>query len=146
MIGDKVLLRCAAYGGKHRIQDYWEDTIYEVVEQPFKNLPVFKIKSWGVMTVKMVYRNLLLPLLSDPLDCAGEPDNSRSLANPKETMCAQVEIAASAIASHVHNLGACEGVQVTNLIQKGLKFVTTLGLEMLRSTGSVQSESIQLSI
>ena len=51
-------------------------------------------------------------------------------------------IAASAIASHVHNLGACEGVQVTNMFQKGLgacegvqvknmfqkglKFVTTL--------------------
>ena len=66
--------------------------------------------------VKMVHRNLLLPLLSDPLDCAGEPDNSRSLANLKETMGTQVEIVASAIASHVHNLGAYEGVWVTNLI------------------------------
>ena len=74
----------------------------------------------------MVHRNLLLPLLSNPLDHAGEPDNSRSLANPKETMGAQVAIAVSAIASHVHNLGACEGVQVTNMIQKGLEFVTTL--------------------
>ena len=74
----------------------------------------------------MVHRNLLLPLLSDPLDCAGELDNSRSLANPKETMGAQVAIAVSAITSHVHNLGAYEGVQVRNMIQKGLKFVTTL--------------------
>ena len=41
-------------------------------------------------------------------------------------MGAQVAIVASAIASHVHNLGAYEGVQVTNMIQKGLKFVTTL--------------------
>ena len=47
----------------------------------------------------------------------------------------------SAIASHVHNLGAYEGVQVINMIQKGLKFVTTVS-EMLRSTGSVHSESI----
>ena len=77
-------------------------------------------------TVKIVHRNLLLPLLSNPLDRASEPDNSRSLANPKETMGAQVAIAASAIASRVHNLGAYEGVQVTNLIQKGLKFVITL--------------------
>ena len=74
----------------------------------------------------MVHRNLLLPLLSNPLDNAGETDNSRSVANPKEIMGTQVAIAVSAIASHVHYLGAREGVQVTNMIQKGLKFVTTL--------------------
>ena len=74
----------------------------------------------------IVHSNLLLLLLSNPLDHAGEPDNSRCLANPKETMGAQVAIVASAIASHVHNLGAYEGVWVTNIIQKGLTFVTTL--------------------
>ena len=126
MICDKVLLRHTAYKGKHKIQDHWED-IYEVVEQPFENMPVFKIKSWGSDDrVKMVHRNLLLPLLSNPLDHAGEPDNGRSLANLIETMGAQVAIVASAIASHEHNLGACEGVQVTHTIQKGLKFVTNL--------------------
>ena len=75
---------------------------------------------------KMVHRNLLLPLLSNPLDCAGELDNSRSLVNPKETMDTQVEIVASALASHVQNLNACEGAQVTNMIQRGLRFVTAL--------------------
>ena len=50
MIGDMVLLRCTAYKGKHKIQDQWENTVYEVVEQPFKNMPVFKIKPWGVTT------------------------------------------------------------------------------------------------
>ena len=49
----------------------------------------------------------------------------------------------SAIASHVHYPGAYEGVQVTNLIQKGLNFVTTL-LEILRSTGCVPRESTHL--
>ena len=127
MVGDKVLLRCTAFKGKHKIQDHWEDTVYEVVEQPFKNMSVFKIKSCGGDNrVKMVHRKLLLPLLSKPLDHAGELDNSRSLANPKETMGAQVAIVASAIASHVQNLSAYEGVQVTNMIQKGLKFVTPL--------------------
>ena len=91
--------------------------------------------------VNMVHRNLLLPLLSEPLNCAGAPDNSTSLANPKETMGTQVAIAASAVASHVQNLSAYEGAQVTNVIQKGLKFVTTL-LEMLKSIKSVHSESI----
>ena len=39
-------------------------------------------------------------------------------------MSAWVAIVVSKIANHVHNLSAYEGVQVTNLIQKGLKFVT----------------------
>ena len=47
MIGDTVLLPHTAYKGKHMIQDQWENTIYEVVEQPFKNMPVFKIKPQG---------------------------------------------------------------------------------------------------
>ena len=76
--------------------------------------------------VKMVHRSLLLPLLSKPQDHAGKLDNSRSLANPKETMGTQVAIVANAIPSHVQNLSAYEGVQVTNMIQKGQKFVTTL--------------------
>ena len=127
MIGHKVLLWCIAYKGRHKIQNCWEDTIYEPVDQPFKNMPVFKIKPWGSDDrVKIVHRKLLLPLLSDPLDLAGEPNNSRSLANLKETMNTQVAFVVSAIACHVHNLGTYEVVWVTNLIQKGLKFVTIL--------------------
>ena len=127
MVGDTVLLQCTTYRGKHKIHDRWEDTVYEVTEQPFKNMPVFKIKSWGGDSrVKIVHRNLLLPLLSNPLDCAGAPDNNRCLVNPKETMGAWVATAASAMASHVHYLGACEGVQATNIIWKGLNFVTAL--------------------
>ena len=50
MIGDKVLLQCTSYKGKHKIQDHWEDTIYEVIDQPFDNMPVFKIRPQGMMT------------------------------------------------------------------------------------------------
>ena len=50
MVGDTVLLQSTAYTGKQKIQDWREDTIYEVIEQPFKNMPVFKIKPQGVMT------------------------------------------------------------------------------------------------
>ena len=56
----------------------------------------------------MVHRNLL-QLLSDPLDCAGESDNSRSLVGPKETMGTQMAIASSTIASYVQNLSEYEG-------------------------------------
>ena len=41
-------------------------------------------------------------------------------------MGAQVATAASAIASHVHYPSAYEGVQATNIIWKGLNFVTNL--------------------
>ena len=49
MVGDKELLRCTAFKGKHKIQDCWENTIYEVIEQPYGKIPVFKIKSQEVM-------------------------------------------------------------------------------------------------
>ena len=75
--------------------------------------------------VKIVYRNLLLPLFSDPLDQTSEQD-SESLVDPKETIGTQVVIEAGAITSHVHNLSTCEGAQVTNLFQRGLEYVTAL--------------------
>ena len=118
MVGDKVLLRPTAFKGKHKIQDHWEDTIYEVLEQPLGKIPVFKIKSMeGADKVKIVHRNLLLPLLPDPSDQTSEQD-SKSLVDPKETISTQVVIAAGTIASHVYNLSACEGAQVTNMFQR----------------------------
>ena len=51
--------------------------------------------------------------------------------------------AVSAIASHVHYLGAYEGVQVTNLIQ-GTEVCYNSVLEILRSTGYIPSGSIHL--
>ena len=41
MVGDKVLLKYTAFKGKHKIQDWWENTIYEVVGQPIGKTPVF---------------------------------------------------------------------------------------------------------
>ena len=75
--------------------------------------------------VKIVHRNLLLPLFSEPLDQASEQD-SKSLVDPKETISTQVVVVAGAIASHVHNLSACEGTLVTNMFQRGLDYVTAL--------------------
>ena len=68
---------------------------------------------------KVVHRNLLLPLFPDPSDQTNEQD-SRSLVDPKETISTQVVIVVGAIASHVYNLSACEGAQVTNMFQRGL--------------------------
>ena len=66
-VGDKVLLKCTAFKGKHKIQDRWEKTTYEDIEQPLGKIPVFKIKSMeDDDKTKVVHRNLLLPLFSDP--------------------------------------------------------------------------------
>ena len=74
---------------------------------------------------KVVHRNQLLPLFSDPLDQTSEQDN-KSPVDPKENMSAQVAIVVSAIANHVHILSSCEGAQVTNMFQRGLDYVTAL--------------------
>ena len=124
-VGDEVLLIHTAFKGKHKIQDQWESTIYEVVEKPLGKLPVFKIQSTEGNDMKVVHRNLLLPLFSDPLDQTSEQE-SESLVDPKETIGTQVAIVVSAITSHVHNLSTCEGTQVTNLFQRGLEYVTAL--------------------
>ena len=73
MVGDKVLFRHTAFKGQHKIQDQWQNTIYDVIEQPLGKLPVFKIQSTeGDDSEKVVHRNVLLPLFSDPLDQTGE--------------------------------------------------------------------------
>ena len=101
-------------------------------------MPVFKIKpQGGGNRVQIVHRNLLLSLLSIPLDHAGEPDNSRSLANQKETHGCTSGNCSECNCSHVHYyLGAYEGVQVTNLIQWGLKFVIVLFWKYLGLPGT----------
>ena len=43
-----------------------------------------------------------------------------------QTVCTQVVIAAGAVASYVHNLSTYGRVQVTDMFQKGLEFVTAL--------------------
>ena len=55
MISGMVLLPCTAYKGKHKILDQWENTIYKIVEKPFKNMPVFLNQTLGVMTESKEY-------------------------------------------------------------------------------------------
>ena len=64
---DKILLKCTAFNGKHKIQDRWENTTYEVMEQTIGKMPVFKIKSTeSDKKTKVMYQHLLLPLFCDP--------------------------------------------------------------------------------
>ena len=85
----QVLLQHTTYKGKHKIQDWWENTIYEVVESTIQKHASFQNQTFGRDDdrVKIVHRNLLLPLLSRSSgSCWWTMDNSRSLVHPKETM------------------------------------------------------------
>ncbi|XP_062597658.1 uncharacterized protein LOC134259072 [Saccostrea cucullata] len=57
--GDKVLVKRVAFEGKHKLSDKWEETPYDVVDQPNPSIPVF-IVSNGERT-RTLHRNLLLP-------------------------------------------------------------------------------------
>ena len=122
-VSDKVLLKCMVLKDKHKIQDIWENTIYEVAEQPLGKTPVFNINSTeGDDKMKVVHRNLLLPLFCDPSDQTSKLD-TKSVVD--QTVSAQEAIAKGAIASHMHNLGTYGRAWVTNMFQRGLEFVTT---------------------
>ena len=73
--------------------------------------------------MKVVHRNLLLPLFSDPSDWTSKLD-TKSLVD--ETLSTQVIIVAGAVASHVHNLSTYGRAWVANMFQRGLDFVTAL--------------------
>ena len=73
--------------------------------------------------MKVVHRNLLLPLFSDPSDQTSKSDN-KSVVN--QTISTQVVIVAGAVTSHVHNLSTYGRVWVADMFQRGLEFVTAL--------------------
>ena len=110
--------------GKHKIQVRCENTIYEVIEQPLGKIPVFKIKSMkGDDKTKVVHRNLLLPLFSDPSGHTSELDIKSVI---DQTVSMHQVITAGVIASHVENMGACSRAWVANIFHRGLEFVTAL--------------------
>ena len=73
--------------------------------------------------MKVVYRNLLLPLFSDPSDYTSELDTTSVV---DQTVSTHEVIAAGAVASHVQIMGAYSRAWVANMFQQGLEFVTAL--------------------
>jgi hypothetical protein len=61
IVGERVLVRVVAYDGKHKIADKWEDHPYLVIEQPNKDVPVFKVRQeYGERQCRVVHCNSLL--------------------------------------------------------------------------------------
>ena len=67
--GDRVVVRNVGLRGKNKLADLYEIDIYEVIEQPNVNVPVFKVQKEGSKgPVHTLHRNLLLPVNHLPLD------------------------------------------------------------------------------
>ena len=64
--------------------------------------------------MKVVLRNLLLPLFSDPSDHTSESD---TMCVVDQTVSTHEVIAAGVIASHVQNMGTYSTAQVKNTFQ-----------------------------
>ena len=118
----KYVLKHTVFKSKHKIQDRWENNISEVTKQPLVKIAVFKIKSMeGDDKMKLVHRNLLLPLLSDPSDQTSKSD-TKSMVD--QTVSVQEVIVVGAVTSNVHYLVTYSRAWVTNMFQRGLEFVT----------------------
>ena len=63
-VGDVVVPRQKSFRGKAKIQDRWDSTLYEVIEIPYPDMPVFKIRLQGDPEAKprILHRNLLQPI------------------------------------------------------------------------------------
>ena len=73
--------------------------------------------------MKVVHRNLLLPLFSDPSEHTSESD-TKSVVD--QTVSTHEVIAAGVVTSHVQNMSAYSRAWVANMFQQGLEFGTAL--------------------
>ena len=61
-VNDIVLVKRVAWKGRHKIQNKWEPSEYIVIEQPNLKVPTYRIKSLEDNKIKILHRNMLLPL------------------------------------------------------------------------------------
>ena len=61
-VDDIVLVKRVAWMGRHKIQNKWEPSEYVVVDQPNFRVPMYKVKSLVDNKVRVLHRNMLLPL------------------------------------------------------------------------------------
>lgn len=62
-VGDRVLVKIVAFDGKHKIADKWEEEVYEVLEKPNGDIPVYVVQREDRTGRKRtLHRNLLLPV------------------------------------------------------------------------------------
>ena len=79
-VGDLVLVKQTAWKGRHKIQYWWEDEEYQVVDWPTPGVPVYAVKSIAGGRPRVPHNNLLLPLQGQirQEDRVGEESSSDS--------------------------------------------------------------------
>ncbi|XP_053385474.1 neurofilament heavy polypeptide-like [Mercenaria mercenaria] len=93
-IGDTVLVKILAFDGKHKIADRFEEEVYQVVEQPSKEIPVFIVKAPDGK-VRRLHRNHLLPVKMDREipDIRPDPNLQNKTSEDTEGIARRKEIA-----------------------------------------------------
>jgi len=72
--GDRVLIRNVGIRGKCKIADRWSSHVYVVLDQPNEAIPVYRVQHDDKTgPIKVLHRNLLLPLSSDTLSNTDTP-------------------------------------------------------------------------
>ncbi|XP_052765479.1 putative RNA-binding protein Luc7-like 2 [Mya arenaria] len=93
-VGDRVIVKILAHVGKHKIQDNFEEEIYEVIDQPREDIPVFKIRSEKTKREKTLHRNHLVLVDyedDEDIDVATEEPGDTSTLNDGGVQAEDVE-------------------------------------------------------
>ena len=101
--GDRCLVKKHVYGGKHKIQDKWEDEVHEVLERGTGSKVVYKVIPLDGGRARMLHRNQLLPLLRLPCRRRGKAaqddgDVGVDLAEGEATVAVSAPDASSSVA------------------------------------------------
>ena len=85
-VGDLVIPRQKSFRGKSKLQDRWDSTLYEVIEIPYPDMPVFKNRPQGDPEAKprILHRNLLQPIRQ--VDTSEVEDQKASLSPNQENL------------------------------------------------------------
>ena len=84
-VGDRVLVKNVTIRGKNKLANVWEDPVYQVVEQPNKDIPVFVVKREdGKGNKRTLHRNLLLPVNFLPVASDVKSDTRSHVRKPRE--------------------------------------------------------------
>lgn len=82
--GDLVLVRKKAVHWCDKLADKWEQDIYEVLSKPYRDLPVYEVRSREGGRKRTLHRNMLLPVGYPMQDSAKSKSKKGRKANPVE--------------------------------------------------------------